>query len=195
MRSVLPASDKRRQGDEGPVISSFEVASPSLLISDVQVFRVLALRGIFSTVESQMEITRTVERGSRWWIRGSTEVVEWRHWEDERDEGNAEERKEKDQNLVGRGKSEKRFYRDSRWWWWRIPEVQATRNPGIYSCFVYSRFRSKDGWTGITVIINLQRMIYEPFNVQYQVSSRTINLQREKNRDFFQIIYRRNSLQ
>lgn len=50
------------QGDEGLVISSFEVVSPSLLISDVQVFRVLALRGILLTVESQMEITRTVER-------------------------------------------------------------------------------------------------------------------------------------
>lgn len=53
------------QGDEGPVISSFEVVSPSLLISDVQVFRALALREILSTVESSMEITRAVERTSR----------------------------------------------------------------------------------------------------------------------------------
>lgn len=60
MRSVLPTGG--RQGDEGPVISSFEVVSPSLLISDVQVFRALALRGILLTVESQMEIIQTVER-------------------------------------------------------------------------------------------------------------------------------------
>jgi len=53
------------QGDEGSVISSFEVVSPSLLISDVQVLRMLALRGILLTVESQMEITRTVEWISR----------------------------------------------------------------------------------------------------------------------------------
>lgn len=39
MRSVLLG--RARQGDEGLVISGFEVVSPSLLISDVQVFRVL----------------------------------------------------------------------------------------------------------------------------------------------------------
>lgn len=53
------------QGDEGLVISSFEVVSPSLLISDVQVFCVLAPRKILSAVESQMEIIRIVERISR----------------------------------------------------------------------------------------------------------------------------------
>lgn len=85
------------QGDEGSVISSFEVVSPSLLISDVQVLRVLALRGILLTVESQMEITRTVEWISRWWIRGSSEIVveSWRQ-KDEKDGGNMEERKKKD---------------------------------------------------------------------------------------------------
>lgn len=61
---VSSARLRRALGDEGPVISSFEVVSPSLLISDVQVFRVSALRGILSTVESSMEITRMVERTS-----------------------------------------------------------------------------------------------------------------------------------
>lgn len=61
---VISARLRRVLGDEGPVISSFEVVSPSLLISDVQVFQVSALRGILSTVESSMEITRTVEQTS-----------------------------------------------------------------------------------------------------------------------------------
>lgn len=38
------APRRARQGDEGLVISSFEVVSPSLLITDLQVFRILAFQ-------------------------------------------------------------------------------------------------------------------------------------------------------
>lgn len=64
-----------------------------------------------------------------------------------------------------------------------VPEVQATRNAEInFPCFVYPRFRkrNKDEQTGITVIINLQRMIYE-FNVRYIYIERKI-IYKEKSR-------------
>lgn len=48
-----------RQGDEGLVISSFEVVSPSPLITDVQVFRILALRTGLSATATIVDENQT----------------------------------------------------------------------------------------------------------------------------------------